>query len=225
VFEASYTNTFEEPNSFKELLWNIAGPSVGSMIIFLDLLKDDLEAEEVGLPAKFNKIPANLLALLVEEAGKEHGEQIEYIELILEALDKISQTNSHDEAPSPDEGTNEEASKTQGMLPGAHKASPTEEAAVKPATQAGRDKEGAQSSSMASTGQQKTTLHGSCSQWRGNVINFSKQHHQRSQTMGRCKTSNHLQRGPSNTQVHSTIRAAIRAINVRGKSRSASRTQ
>ena len=94
----------------------------------------------------------NLLALLVEEAGKERREQIEYIEEILEALDKISQTNSHNEEPSPDEGTNEEASKTQGTLPGAHKASPIEKAAVEPATPAGRDKEGAQSSSMASTG-------------------------------------------------------------------------
>jgi len=74
VFEASYTNTFEEPNSFKELLWNVAGPSVGSMIIFLDILKDNLEAEEAGLPAKFNKISANLLDLLVEEAGKKNGE-------------------------------------------------------------------------------------------------------------------------------------------------------
>jgi len=45
VFDASYANKFEEPNTFKELLWNIAGPSVGSIIIFLDLLKDDLEAE------------------------------------------------------------------------------------------------------------------------------------------------------------------------------------
>ena len=144
VFEASYTNTFKEPNSFKELLWNIAGPSVGSMIIFLHLLKDDLEAEEAGLPVEFHKIPATLLALLVEEAGKDHGEQIEYIEVILEGLDKL--------VPSPYEETNEEASKTQGTLPGAHKASPTEEAAVEPATSAGRDKEGAQSSSMASTG-------------------------------------------------------------------------
>jgi len=33
VFEANYFNTFEEPNSFKELLWNTAGPSVGGMII------------------------------------------------------------------------------------------------------------------------------------------------------------------------------------------------
>jgi len=152
VFKASYTNTFEEPNSFKELLWNISGSSVGSMIIFLDLLKDNLEAEEAGLSAEFNKIPANLLDLLVEEAGKKNGEQIEYIEVILKALDKISQTNSHDEAPSPDKGTNEEASKTQGTLPGAHKASPAEEATNEPATPAGRDKEGAQSLSMASTG-------------------------------------------------------------------------
>jgi hypothetical protein len=67
VFEARYTNTFEEPNSFKELLWNIAGPSVESMIIFLHLLKDDLEAEKAGLPVEFHKIPATLLALLVEE--------------------------------------------------------------------------------------------------------------------------------------------------------------
>ena len=96
VFDASYTNTFEEPNTFKELIWNIAGPSVGSILIFLDLLKDDLEAEEAGLPAGFNKIPVNLLALLVEEACEERGEQIKYIEEILEALDKISQTNSHE---------------------------------------------------------------------------------------------------------------------------------
>ncbi len=76
VFDANYANTFEEPNSFKELLCNIARPSVGGMIIFLDLLKDDLEPEEAGLPAKFTKIPAILLAPLAEEAGKERGKQI-----------------------------------------------------------------------------------------------------------------------------------------------------
>ena len=73
VFGTNYANTFEEPDSFKELLWNIAGPSVGGMIIFLDLLKDDLEADKAGLPAEFTKIPATLLALLVKEAGKECG--------------------------------------------------------------------------------------------------------------------------------------------------------
>ena len=152
VFDASSTNAFEEPNTFKELLWNLAGPSVGSMITLLNLLKDDLELDKAGLPAGFEKNPVNLLVLLVKKAGKECREQIEYIEEILKALNKICQTNSHNKAPSLDEGTNQEASKTQGMLPGAHKASLTEEAAVEPATPAGWDKEGAQSSSMASTG-------------------------------------------------------------------------
>jgi hypothetical protein len=104
VFDANYVNTFEEPNSFKELLWNTARPSVGGMIILLNLLKDNLEADEAGLPAEFTNIPATLLALLVEEAGKERGKQIEFIEEILESLDKISHTYSHDEATSPDKG-------------------------------------------------------------------------------------------------------------------------
>ena len=118
----------------------------------LDLLKDDLKAEEAGLPAGLSVTPANLLALLTEEAGKEHEEQIKFIDEILVALNTISNSNSHTETPNTDVGTNEEASKTQGTLPGAQKASLAEEAAVEPANPAGRDKEGAQSTSMVSTG-------------------------------------------------------------------------
>jgi hypothetical protein len=152
VFDASHANAFEEPKSFKEHLWNLAGPSVGSMSIFLNLLKDDLEEDEAGFPAGFDKIPEHLLTLLAEEAGKERRDQIEYTEEILKALNKIGQTNFHEGARTLDKGTNQEASKTQGTLPGAHQVSPTEEAAVEPATLAGRDKEGVQSLSMAPTG-------------------------------------------------------------------------
>jgi hypothetical protein len=152
VFDASHANAFEEPNSFKEHLWNLAGPSVGSMSIFLNLLKDNLEEDEAGFPAGFDKIPEHLLTLLAEEAGPERRDQIEYTEGILKALNKIDQTNSHEGAHTLDEETNQEAIKTQGTLPGAHQASPTEEAAIEPSTTAGRDKEGAQSSSMAHTG-------------------------------------------------------------------------
>ncbi len=151
-FAANYANTFTEPISFKELLWNTAGPSPGGMIIFLGLIKDDLETDEAGLPAEFINIPEALLARLAKEAGEDRGKQIETIDKILESLEQISHTNSRDVATSQDEGANEEASKTQGTLPGAHKASPTEETAVEPATLVGRDKEGAQSPSMASTG-------------------------------------------------------------------------
>ena len=81
-FAANYANMFAEPISFKELLWNTAGPSPGGMIIFLGLLKDDLEADEAGLPAEFINIPETLLAQLAKEAGKDGGKQIETIDKI-----------------------------------------------------------------------------------------------------------------------------------------------
>jgi len=102
------------------------------MIIFLGLLKDNLEADEAGLPAEFINIPENLLAQLAKEAGEDRGNQIETIDKILESLERISHTNSHDEATGHNKGANEEASKTQGTLPGAHKARKTEEAAAEP---------------------------------------------------------------------------------------------
>jgi hypothetical protein len=67
-------------------------------------------------------------------------------------MEQIAQSNNHSKA-SLDEGggQQQEASKTQEMLPRAQEASPTEEAAIEPAM-AGRDKEGAQSLSVAPTG-------------------------------------------------------------------------
>jgi hypothetical protein len=56
VFDAIHFNKFEEPDDFKKLLWNVARPSPGSMIILLDLLKDDLEADHAGLPTDFDRI-------------------------------------------------------------------------------------------------------------------------------------------------------------------------
>ncbi len=152
VFDVIHSNQFKEPDNFKQLLWNVAGPSPGSIIICLDLLKDNLKADKAGLPADFNRMPAKLLKLMVQEAGEDRGEQIKFIAEVLEALKQINQTDSHNEASSSDEGIGQEASKTQGTLPRAHKASPTEKAAIEPAITAGRDKEGAQSPSMATTG-------------------------------------------------------------------------
>ncbi len=50
------------------------------------------------------------------------------------------------------EGTQEEASKAQGLLPGAQQTSPMEGAVNEPATEAGGDKEGVQSMSVAPGG-------------------------------------------------------------------------
>jgi hypothetical protein len=51
-----------------------------------------------------------------------------------------------------DKGKQEEASKTQGPLPGAQQTSPAEGTITEPATEAGGDKEGVQSTSVAQGG-------------------------------------------------------------------------
>ncbi len=89
---------------------------------------------------------------MVSEAGEDRGDQIEFIKEIMEAVEQITQSNNHSKA-SLDKGggQQQEASKTQGTLPGAQEASPTEEATIEPAM-AGWDKEEAQPLSVAPTG-------------------------------------------------------------------------
>jgi hypothetical protein len=154
VFNVTHSNKYEGPENFKQLLWNIAGPSAGSMIIMLKLLKDNLEADQAGLPADFNQIPLTLLEFMISDTGEDREEQIKFIKKIMEDVKQLGQTDSLNKASSLEkgEGQPQEASKTQGTLPGAHEASPAEEVTIEPATMAGRDKEGAQSLSVAPTG-------------------------------------------------------------------------
>ncbi len=176
----------------------------------LELLKDDLEDDQAGLPADFKQIPSSILEYMVSEAGEDRGDQIKFFKEIMEAMEQIAQSNNHSKA-SLDEGggQQQEARKTQGTLPGAQEASPTEEAAIEPAM-AGRDKEGAQSLSVAPTRYQETALCWSCSRWRGSVTICSKQYHQRFQTTERCEASNHSQGRLRTTMV--IPGAATRAI-------------
>ncbi len=117
-------------------------------------MKDDLtlpdEIEYASLPDI--NIPENTLAQLAKEVGEDRGRQLETIDNLIESLESIRNTISHDKATGQVEEAHEEASKTQGTLPGAHKASPIEKAADEPTTPVGRDKEGAQSPSLASDG-------------------------------------------------------------------------
>jgi hypothetical protein len=154
VFDATHSNKYEEPENFKRLLWNVAGASTGSIIIMLELLKDDLEADQAGLPADFNRIPLTLLEFMISDTGEDRKEQIKFIKKIMEDVKQRGQTDSLNKASSLEkgEGQPQEASKTQGTLPRAHKVSPTEEAAIEPATMAGQDKEGVQSLSVVPTG-------------------------------------------------------------------------
>ena len=41
------------------------------MIILLGLLKDELEADQFGLPSEFNSVSTKLLGFMMQEAGED----------------------------------------------------------------------------------------------------------------------------------------------------------
>jgi hypothetical protein len=87
------------------------------MIVLLGHLKDELEADQAGLPTEFNRWPTKLLEFLVQESGEDHVNQMNYIKQIMAELEQLSQTNSCDGFLSPDKGIGQsDASKTQGTI-------------------------------------------------------------------------------------------------------------
>jgi hypothetical protein len=150
------------------------------MITQLDMIRDKLEGEAVGVDPDFSKIDDQLINFMIEEAGEDTDECTAFIEDAIKMLDKYKEFNKTGAEATPSnvqEGhTNKEilapkkgggtttASKTQGLLPRAPEAILIEETAMETANMAAGDEEGAQSVSMAQSGQQKMTLHRSCRQ-------------------------------------------------------------
>ena len=135
---------------------------MGSMLTLLDLIKDELAGEEVDVEPDFSKIDAQLIDFLIDEAGDDPKEVIDFINSATSQLAKYEKdTETEEEVSLPDEeppdhddgGGKTPASKTQRSLPRAPEASLAEETAKETATiMAGGDKEGAKSMSMAQGG-------------------------------------------------------------------------
>ncbi len=169
IFDAEHSKKYETPNSFLQALWNAAGPSVGSMLTHLDLIKVELEGDEARVDPDFSKIDAQLIDFLIKEAGENIDECIGFINNVIEKLKKLKEGNNTEakamppnvgeghtnkDAFAPDKGGGTTpASKTQGPLPRAPEASLTEETATETTRMmVAGDKEGAQSMSMAQGG-------------------------------------------------------------------------
>ncbi len=150
-------------------LSNAAGPSVGSMLTQLDLIKVKLEGDEAGVDPDFSKIDAQLIDFLIEEAGENIDECIAYIDNVMRKLNKfkegkdteadavppnVGEGHTNKDALASDEGGGTtSASKTQGPLPRASEMSLTDEIATETTRKmAAKDKEGAQSMTMAQGG-------------------------------------------------------------------------
>ncbi len=97
VFDAEYNKKYTDPMNFLQLIWNTAGPLVGAMIIQLELIKEELKADILGIPAEFKKIPAQLIDFMIKEAGKNTKEAIRFVEGHILHLNKIDNNNSKEE--------------------------------------------------------------------------------------------------------------------------------
>jgi hypothetical protein len=97
VFDAEHNKKHTDPMKFLQSLWNTAGPSLGAMIIQLELIKEELEADILGIPAKIKKIPAQLIDFMIKEVGKNSKETICFIEGHILHLNKIDNNDSKEE--------------------------------------------------------------------------------------------------------------------------------
>jgi hypothetical protein len=60
--DAVHANKFQTPDNFKQQLWNVAGPTVDSMMVQLTMIKDNLEDNEAGMPFKWMRVRKELCA-------------------------------------------------------------------------------------------------------------------------------------------------------------------
>ena len=150
--EAVHANRFHRPVSFKQQLWNDAGPTVDSMVVQLSLIKDNLRDDEAGLQIEWMGVSKYLRAFLEVEAGQDPSEQRLYVEDMITEMYQLNPSEVRTFDPLIQEQEESPyASKTQGTPPGAPEARPAVEAAT-PVEVTGGDKEGVRSLGMAPGG-------------------------------------------------------------------------
>jgi hypothetical protein len=169
IFDALHGQKYEDPTSFLQTLWNVAGPSVASMLTQLDLIKTELNSEEAGVEPDFSQTDTRLIDFLIEEAGEDNASCITFVDKICRKLEKhkaqeemdveFVYTSSPERRPEEEAlilkegGGNPTASKTQGTPPRAPKESTAEDASnATNMEMSDGDKEGAQFPSMAQVG-------------------------------------------------------------------------
>jgi hypothetical protein len=168
-FDALHTRKYATPMSFLHTLWNVAGPSAGAMRICLEIIINELSGQVAGVPADFKDLPEELIQYMYKEAGEDPAEVIKFISQIHQEIgnfeekedkesDRSVTTSQDDEqdrnvnAPESTDGGTQEASKPYGTLLGSQQTSPAEGIVIEPATEAGGNKEGMPSMSMADNG-------------------------------------------------------------------------
>ncbi len=80
-FEASFSKKYNDPKDSKQELWNNAGPSLESMIVYINLIRKELEDATADLPFNVTSFGC-LYELLVDESGTDYHDNLRFLDSI-----------------------------------------------------------------------------------------------------------------------------------------------
>ncbi len=86
--KAAHRQKYQDPANFLQVLWNEAGPAVGSMKIMLEMIRKKIKGELASILAELTNTPSILINFLIEEVGEDANGAIEFIDKIAEQLNE-----------------------------------------------------------------------------------------------------------------------------------------
>ncbi len=71
-FDAVHANKYQNPDNFRQQLWNDAGPTVDSMMIQLSMINDNLADDEAGISLEWMGISKELRAFFGQRSWEQN---------------------------------------------------------------------------------------------------------------------------------------------------------
>jgi hypothetical protein len=96
-FDAAFTKKYAEPKSFLHALWNAARPSMGAMVICLDIIKEELEGQLASVLAEFKDLPEQLSNFMNAEAGEDPNNAMKFIAQISHQISQFEDVTGEED--------------------------------------------------------------------------------------------------------------------------------
>ena len=129
-FDAQWGKKFEEPDGFRQQLWNDAGPSLEAMTGWCEAIIEETKLQEDTIEWGIQMDASDLLGItselrtfLIDEAGESGEAQREFLEDTIVGLEAMIDRQGEDDGYQTPRSTDDEdsyASKSQTLAAGAH---------------------------------------------------------------------------------------------------------
>jgi hypothetical protein len=94
-FEASFSKKYKNPKDFKQELWNNTGPSPESMIVYINLLRKELEDANADLPFSVTSFGC-LYKLLMDKSRTDYHDNLCFLDSIKEDIAALAGLDDQD---------------------------------------------------------------------------------------------------------------------------------